>query len=168
MMADEFLRCSLGEGKICRRFIFKNDISRTKAYLINICQFAKDGSIYLSKVLLHLQKKGLNIKNYSFVFEKLPLKMSVGDTHGIPLDPFFKDKEYEVIMEEDDEEEKDKGNEEERKPREPERVIRDVLYKLKKWRALHEKCSWSLVNAAKEVGVKKKTLDDYYFAIRVG
>ena len=33
---------------------------------------------------------------------------------------------------------------------------------------LHEECNLSLINAAKEVDVQKKTLDDYYFAIRVG
>ena len=47
-------------------------------------------------------------------------------------------------------------------------MIRDVLYKLKKWRLLHEQCNLSLINAAVEVGVQKKTLDDYYFIIRVG
>ena len=36
-----------------------------------------------------------------------------------------------------------------KKPRESERVIRDVLYKLKKWRLLHERCNYSLINAAK-------------------
>ena len=41
-----------------------------------------------------------------------------------------------------------------------------VLTKI--WRELHEKRGWSLIEAAKLVGISKKSLDDYFLVLRVG
>ena len=36
------------------------------------------------------------------------------------------------------------------------------------WRELHEKKAWSLIDAAKLVGISKKSLDDYFLVLRTG
>lgn len=36
------------------------------------------------------------------------------------------------------------------------------------WRKLHEQKGWSLIEAAKLVGISKKSLDDYFLILRQG
>jgi hypothetical protein len=43
-----------------------------------------------------------------------------------------------------------------------------VVYLVKVWRELHERKKWSLIQAAKLIGISKKSLDDYYLVLRVG
>ena len=44
----------------------------------------------------------------------------------------------------------------------------EALYKTKQWRYLHERANLSLKNAARMVGISKKTLDDYFLIFRYG
>lgn len=62
---------------------------------------------------------------------------------------------------------------EEREPlkrqKEPERVIKSVLENVKLWRHMHTKNrKLSLTEAAKLIGISKKTLDDYFLQLRLG
>ena len=43
-----------------------------------------------------------------------------------------------------------------------------MVYLVKVWRELHERKKWSLIQAAKLIGISKKSLDDYYLVLRVG
>ena len=61
--------------------------------------------------------------------------------------------------------ERDKTN---RRMKEPERVIGDVIVAVKRWRALHDINSLNLSDAARIVGISKKSLDDYYLILRIG
>jgi hypothetical protein len=47
-------------------------------------------------------------------------------------------------------------------------VIREVILLVKIWRELHEVKKWSLIAAAKLIGISKKSLDDYYLVLRAG
>ena len=55
-----------------------------------------------------------------------------------------------------------------KRTREPQRNIGQVILMTKIWRELHETKSWSLIEAAKLVGISKKSLDDYYLILRQG
>lgn len=56
-----------------------------------------------------------------------------------------------------------------KKQKEPERVIRSVLENVKLWRHLHTRNKKvSLTEAAKLIGISKKTLDDYFLQLRLG
>lgn len=61
---------------------------------------------------------------------------------------------------------------ESRKERNKERTVREVVESVKRWRDLHDSSSVerrvSLQEAAKVVGISKKSLDDYFFQLRVG
>jgi polyphosphate kinase len=43
-----------------------------------------------------------------------------------------------------------------------------VILMTKIWRELHERKGWPLMEAAKLVGISKKSLDDYFLVLRVG
>jgi hypothetical protein len=49
-----------------------------------------------------------------------------------------------------------------------ERRISQVILAVKIWRGLYESKKCTLTNAAKIVGISKKSLDDYYLVLRVG
>jgi hypothetical protein len=55
-----------------------------------------------------------------------------------------------------------------KKPKEAERVIGQVITAVKIWRGLYESKRCNLTNAAKVVGISKKSLDDYFLVLRVG
>ena len=55
--------------------------------------------------------------------------------------------------------------------RSKERIILEVIQIVKKWRSLHESkkgTNMNLPEAAKIVGLPKKSLDDYYYQLRMG
>ena len=52
--------------------------------------------------------------------------------------------------------------------KEREKVVAEALYKTKQWRYLHQQKNLSLKNAAKLMGMSKKTLDDYFLIFRYG
>jgi hypothetical protein len=66
----------------------------------------------------------------------------------------------------------EKGSSEEKeahkKMKESERGIGQVIKAVKIWRELHESKRCNLTNAAKVVGISKKSLDDYFLVLRVG
>jgi hypothetical protein len=59
-----------------------------------------------------------------------------------------------------------------KKERSKERVIFEVIEIVKKWREIHQSKNnfkkVSLQEAAKIVGLPKKSLDDYYYQLRLG
>lgn len=55
-----------------------------------------------------------------------------------------------------------------KKPKEAERVIKQVISAVKIWRGLYDSKRCNLTNAAKVVGISKKSLDDYFLVLRVG
>ena len=61
-----------------------------------------------------------------------------------------------------------KSEESHKKPKESERIIRQVIQAVKIWRRLHETKRCNLTIAAKVVGMSKKSLDDYYLILRSG
>ena len=66
----------------------------------------------------------------------------------------------------------EKGSSEEKeghkKIKESERGIGQVIKAVKIWRELHDSKRCNLTNAAKVVGISKKSLDDYFLVLRVG
>lgn len=62
----------------------------------------------------------------------------------------------------------DKSEESHKKTKESERGIGQVIQAVKVWRELHETKRCNLTNAAKVVGISKKSLDDYFLVLRVG
>lgn len=59
-----------------------------------------------------------------------------------------------------------KDDEPNKKKRVNDRSIKEVLKKVAAWRKIHETQGVTLEEAAKECGMAKKTLDDYYYQIR--
>lgn len=62
-------------------------------------------------------------------------------------------------------------NEIERKERNPERTIGEAIESVRRWRNAQKRTGSkkvSLVDAARMVGVSKKTLDDYFGQLRLG
>ena len=66
------------------------------------------------------------------------------------------------------EENKQAAEEGHKKIKESERGIGQVIKAVKIWRELHESKRGNLTNAAKVVGISKKSLDDYFLVLRVG
>lgn len=54
-----------------------------------------------------------------------------------------------------------------KKPRVKERTIKEVLKLVAEWRDIHNAKKITLELAAQEVGLSKKTLDDYYQQIKL-
>ena len=53
-----------------------------------------------------------------------------------------------------------------KRSKEPERLIREVIIAVKKWRKLYESRKLNLTKAAKLIEISKKSLDDYFLVIR--
>lgn len=62
----------------------------------------------------------------------------------------------------------EKSSVREKRVKQHEKTIEEALFRTKHWRMLHEVSNFSLKNAAKYVGISKKTLDDYFLVLRVG
>ena len=63
-----------------------------RAYLVNISEFEIFGNLCLCQVLMHLNKKGLNIKDYRFYLHKFDVTIEAGDRCKVPFN-LFTDKE---------------------------------------------------------------------------
>lgn len=89
------------------------------------------------------------------------------------MTPIIMVKYRKVVTESDSESSSSIVSSDSRKERNKERTIREVIESVKRWRDLHsaparDKNKVSLQEAAKLIGISKKSLDDYYYQLRLG
>lgn len=78
-----------------------------------------------------------------------------------------------TVAESDTESSSSMQSTESRKERNKERTIREIIESVKRWRDIHnafenDKNKVSLQDAAKMIGISKKSLDDYFYQLRLG
>lgn len=88
----EFRHPSAKREKQCRRFVFRTSDGEERTFLVNISQFEQFGSLRLCEILMHLNRKGLNVKDYRFYLPKFNVSIEAGDKCQAPFD-LFTDKE---------------------------------------------------------------------------
>lgn len=72
--------------KECRRFVFQTPEGLERVFLVNISQFERHGNLCLCEILMHLNKKGLNIKDYRFYLPKFDVAIEAGDRCQVPFE----------------------------------------------------------------------------------
>ena len=130
------------------------------------------------------EEKDEDIKPYYFV-GNFPLKKNINYLVNIPSDGILylkfrkriskvKSLRYDIFEEENEEEIEDNGNEEltyhTTSKRAKEKKIGYIIKKVFEWKGFRKYTDnkMSLIEAAKKVGLSKKTLDEYYNQIREG
>ena len=89
-----FRHFSARREKIGRRFIFSGESCREKVFLVNISQFEVYGDLQLCEILMHLNKKGLNTKDYRFSFPILNIVVEAGEKCQVPFEALNKKDVY--------------------------------------------------------------------------
>jgi hypothetical protein len=82
----EFRHFTAKREKLCRRFIFRNEEGYERVFLVNISQFERYGELCLCEVLMHLNKKGLNIRDYAFYMPQFDITVEAGDKCKVPFE----------------------------------------------------------------------------------
>lgn len=161
-----------------RTFVFDHEVNLTSHSL----EFSIDNNaqnVNLRPVIQAFEARRGNKEQYAYrVFDptisqyvELPETFELGQ-HFF-MTPIVMVKYRKTAMESDTESSSSVMSNDSRKERNKERTIREVIESVKRWRELHttpskDKGRVSLQEAAKIIGISKKSLDDYYYQLRLG